>query len=217
MISRRSFPLIGAMLAALAAIAVAAFLFWHQIIGNGGPDAAATGEVVVAPGVTMGGPFALTEHTGRAVTDAAYAGKFMLIYFGFTFCPDICPTELNAMAVAVDLLGEEDAAMAEAVTPIFITVDPARDTVEVVAEYVSAFHPRMVGLTGSESDIAELAREYRVYFSKNPPDEDGDYLVDHTSYVYLMGPDGGFVTLFKGGTAPENLANGIRRYVGSAG
>jgi cytochrome oxidase Cu insertion factor (SCO1/SenC/PrrC family) len=213
MVSRRYLPLIGAMMAALAAIAVASFLFWQQILGNGQVDTAATGEVITAPGLSMGGPFTLTAHTGEEVSSSAFEGDFMLIYFGYTFCPDICPLELATMAATLDILAETDPEVAEAVKPVFITVDPARDTVDVIGEYVAAFHPDFVGFTGGETEVASLAREFRVYVAKHPPDEYGDYLVDHTGYVYLMGPNGEFVTLFQGGNPPEILAEGLRRRV----
>ena len=138
-----------------------------------------------------GAPFALTDHTGKKVTDEDYRGKFMLIAFGYTYCPDVCPTGLAAMSVAVDLLGEQ----ADWVQPIFITIDPERDTPEVLKEYVTAFHPRLIGLSGTRRQIADAAEGYRVYFNKLEPlkDEDGDdddYLMGHTTSIYLVGTDG---------------------------
>lgn len=166
----------------------------------------AAGGVQVAPGVTLGGPFTLVDHTGRTVTEADFAGRFMLIYFGFTFCPDICPTELGTIASAIDLLEGEG----ERVTPVFITVDPERDTPEAMADYVSRFHPRMVGLTGSAEQIAAAARAYRVYYAKAQRPEMSQYLMDHSSFIYLTGPDGRVRSLFRPETSPESIASSIR-------
>lgn len=209
---RKTIPLIGAMLAALAAIALAALVVWHQMSGSGG-TARSNGEAVVAPGIEMGGAFTLTDQTGAQVTDEAYRGQFMLMYFGYTSCPDICPTELSSMAAALDILEEGNAAASEKITPVFVTIDPERDTVELIAEYAAAFHPRMVGLTGPLTDIDAMARKYRVFYSKGTMDEDGFYLMNHSGYVYLMGPDGSFVTMFQGGTNPADIAEALNRYV----
>lgn len=175
------------------------------------PADAVPGEVSVA-GAELGGPFTLTDHTGRRVSDTDFRGRFLLIYFGYAYCPDVCPTELQAIARAIDLLGPA----ADRVVPVFITVDPARDDVAHMAEYVRAFHPRMVGLTGSEAEIAAVAKAYKVYHRKAPGTAPGarDYLVDHTSFIYLVGPDGKVVTLFRGGTAPEAVAAAVRARLG---
>lgn len=212
---RKTIPLIGAMLAALAAIALAALVVWHQMSGGGG-GARSNGEAVVAPGIEMGGAFELTGRSGEPVTDQAFHGQFMLIYFGYTSCPDICPTELSSMAAALDILDESNSAASQKVTPVFITIDPERDTVEIVEEYAAAFHPRMVGLTGDAETIDAVARKYRVFYSKGTLDEDGFYLMNHSGYVYLMGPDGEFVTMFTGGTDPANIAEALNRYVSEA-
>lgn len=169
-------------------------------------SASIPGAIAVA-GADLGGPFTLTDHTGRRVSDADFRGRYMLIYFGYTFCPDVCPTELQTVARAVDLLGEAGSK----VVPVFISVDPRRDTPDHLADYVRAFHPRMVGLTGSGADIARVAKAYRVYYRLGEPSKPGaqDYLVDHTSFVYLVGPDGALAALFRGGTGPEELAKGL--------
>ena len=169
------------------------------------PPAAMTdsGVVRMAGGAAIGGPFRLTDQSGRVVTDTDFAGRYMLIYFGFANCPDICPTELQTMGNAVDALGNEGAR----VVPVFITVDPARDTPEQLKGYVAAFHPGMVGLSGSAEEIAAVAKAYKVYFNKAPGDGAGDsYQVDHTSFVYLMGPDGKLRSLFRAGTSAKAMA-----------
>jgi protein SCO1/2 len=156
--------------------------------------------------VSVGGPFSLVDHTGKAVTEQSYRGKWMLVYFGYTFCPDVCPTELQSVASALDLLGPD----ADKVVPLFITIDPERDTAAALAEYVKLFDTRLVGLTGSEAQIAAVARAYRVYYAKAATKDSGSYLMDHSSFLYLMGPDGGFRALFHQGMTPEELAKGLR-------
>ena len=161
--------------------------------------------------VQIGGPFTLIDHTGRQVTDSDFKGKFMLIFFGYTYCPDICPTTLTEISDAVNMLGDQQ----EDVVPVFVTVDPERDTTEHLGEYVTFFHPRLVGLTGSLEQIADVARAYKIYFRKGeiPDDDPGGYLVDHSSIAYLIGRDGDFVTHFSHGTTPEDMARRIRDHL----
>jgi len=141
----------------------------------------------------VGGPFTLTDHTGRRVTDQDFRGRFMIVFFGFTFCPDVCPTALQVMAAALDKIGSK----AEQITPVLITVDPERDTPEQMAMYVKSFHPRLVGLTGSPEEIAAVAKAYRAYFKRVPdPKSSGGYTMDHSAIIYVMGPDGAFRTHF---------------------
>ena len=148
--------------------------------------------------------FTLTDHTGKPVTDEDFRGKYMLVYFGYTFCPDVCPTSLAIVGDALDMLSEEELAK---LTPVFITVDPERDTVEVMASYVVNFHDQLVGLTGTPEQVKAAAKGYRAYYAKtNADDPDGNYLMDHSSFTYLMGPDGRYVTHFNHGTAPEKMA-----------
>lgn len=168
----------------------------------------------------FGGPFALTDHNGERRTDADYRDRYMLIFFGYTSCPVICPTDLQHMAEALDLLGSD----AERVQPLFITVDPARDTPEVLKDYVANFSPRFVGLTGSEADIRKVAKTYRIHRRKIVVEnaEDGghgdhaghdDYLVDHATLTFLMGPDGKFLTLFPHDTDGAVMAERLRLYL----
>lgn len=165
------------------------------------------GGVVLPQGVALGGAFRLTDHTGRAVTEADFAGRFLLVYFGFTWCPDVCPTELGIMASAMDELGAEEGR----VTPVFITIDPERDSVAQIADYVERFHPRMIGLTGTQEQISEVARRYRVFYARVAPREaGGEYLMDHSSFIYLVGPDGMVRTLFRPNTTPEAIAAALR-------
>ncbi|WP_395687414.1 SCO family protein [Aestuariivirga sp.] len=160
-------------------------------------------------GVAMvGGPFTLTDQDGRVVTDRDFAGKYMLIFFGYTYCPDICPTELQVMTAALDSLG----AQSERIQPIFISIDPARDTPEVLKAYVSNFGPRLIGLTGTPDQIAAVARNYRVYFARAGNTQSAsDYLMDHSSIIYLMGPDGRFLKHMTYTTDIETLASQIKK------
>jgi cytochrome oxidase Cu insertion factor (SCO1/SenC/PrrC family) len=176
------------------------------VFGGDTPAAPSAGGVQLPQGMSLGGPFTLTDHTGRAVTERDFAGRFLLVYFGFTYCPDICPTELGIVAAALDVLEEQG----EQVTPIFITIDPERDTPEALADYVSRFHPRMVGLTGTEAQIAAAARAYRVFYARVQRPEMTQYLMDHSSFIYLVGPDGRVRALFRPETSPEAIAEAVR-------
>ena len=159
----------------------------------------------------FGGPFTLTAHDGRRVSDADFRGKFMLIYFGYTRCPDVCPVDLLTMGEALKKLGRD----ADPIQPLFITVDPERDTEKLLADYVESFHPRLLGLTGSEVEIATAVRAYKVHRVKYTPANDpANYGVDHSSLTYLMGPDGKFRTLIPHGTSVERMVEIVRGYLG---
>jgi protein SCO1/2 len=160
-------------------------------------------------GSAIGGPFELVDHTGATRRDEEFRGRHMLVYFGFTVCPDACPTALLAMAEALDQVGP----LAARVQPILITVDPDRDTPAQLASYVAAVDERLIGLTGTPAQIAVAARAYRVFYRKVTPPGMNDYLVDHTSLVYLMGPDGKFLAHFSHETSPERMAETLRRLV----
>jgi cytochrome oxidase Cu insertion factor (SCO1/SenC/PrrC family) len=151
----------------------------------------------------IGGPFVLVNQDGKTVSEADFKGKYMLIYFGFTYCPDVCPTSLTTMGDALDILGDK----AENITPVFITVDPERDDPEALKMYVEYFHPRLVGLTGSVDQVTAAAKSYKAYFSKfGDGYGDDDYTMDHSSITYLMAPDGKFVTHFGHGVEAEPMA-----------
>jgi protein SCO1/2 len=157
----------------------------------------------------IGGPFQLTDQNGRRVSDADFRGRFLLIYFGFTYCPDACPTALGVMSAAIDKLGEAG----QRVTPILITVDPARDTQEVLRDYAASFHPRLVALRGSEAETAAVAKAYRIYFGKAEGGDSENYLVDHTTLIYLMGPDGKYLAHFGPQATPDDLVAQIGKYL----
>ena len=151
---------------------------------------------------TIGGPFALVDGTGKTVTDQDFQGRYMLIYFGYTRCPDACPTALNDMAVALGKLGEEER---KRVQPIFITVDPERDNGKALSDYAAAFGPDFIGLTGTPDQIAQVKKEFRVYSAKHPT-KGGDYDMDHSSIIYLMDPAGRFIANFTQETDPDQMA-----------
>jgi len=154
----------------------------------------------------VGGPFALTDQTGQIRTDSDFRGRLMLVYFGFTYCPDVCPTDLQAIALTLDKLGRD----ADRVQPLFITIDPERDTSAHLAEYVPLFHPRLVGLTGSAEAIRKVADAYKVYYAKVPFKDAGDYTVDHTAYIYLMDRDGNYLGFFPPGTSADRMVEIIK-------
>jgi protein SCO1/2 len=159
---------------------------------------------------SLGGPFQLEEADGRTVTDKDFRGKYMLIYFGYTSCPDICPTTMADLGIALKKLG----AKADEVQPLFVTVDPGRDTPEVLKSYTSAFSPRLIGLTGSPQQIAAVEKEFHVYAKiEKTGDGPNDYSVDHSSVFYLMGPDGRFISVLRADQEGDDLARTISRYL----
>ena len=172
----------------------------------------------VAEGYRVGGPFTMIDQDGANVNEASFAGRYRLIFFGYTFCPDTCPTELGNLAVAMDALAASDAQKAARVVPIFVTVDPARDTPEILQTYVAHFHPRLVGLTGNQEQVAAMAASYKVFSQLGEDDaDDGRYLVDHSAFTYLMGPDGGFLAMFNHGFDPAGLADSVARIMDEHG
>lgn len=156
----------------------------------------------------LGGPFSLTDHTGRAVTDADFADRPTLLYFGYSFCPDVCPLDNARNAEATDLL----TARGYDLTPVFISVDPERDTQELLAEFVSFMHPKMIGLTGTEDQVREAARAYRMYFSKQDS-ADEFYLIDHSTFSYLLMPGHGFVEVIRRDQTPEQVADAAACFI----
>lgn len=162
----------------------------------------------------IGGPFELVDQTGEIRRDTDFRGRYMLVYFGFTYCPDICPTTLLIMSRALMLLAERAPEAAKRVVPLFITVDPERDTVEAMAAYAPSFHPDLVALTGTPEQVAAAAKAYRVYYAKVEDKSSATYLMDHSSFIYLMGPDGAYLTHFDHGAEPEQIADSLKRYIG---
>jgi len=189
--------LLFAMIAVLVALSLGASVYYFTGSSHVGQGA---GKALV------GGPFTLTDQKGKKITDKDFLGHYMLVLFGYTYCPDVCPTELQVMSAALDQLG----AKADNVQPVFITVDPARDTPEVMKQYVANFHPRLVGLTGTLDEIAAVAKAYRVYYNRVDAGSASDsYLMDHSTILYLMGPDGTFLKHFTYTTDSAELAKAI--------
>jgi protein SCO1/2 len=184
----------------IAAAAVAAGLLWHA--GD-----ALSGATRAVGEASVGGPFTLTDQDGEARRAVDFRGRFMLVYFGYSFCPDICPTSLAVMADALQRLGPE----AERVVPIFVTIDPGRDTPRVLKAYLKAFGPRFVGLTGDAKAVAAAARAYRVYYRKRPLS--GGYAMDHSNHIYLMGPDGKFIAIYNETLGPDGLALALKKQI----
>lgn len=158
-------------------------------------------------GPAIGGPFQLTDQNGRKRSSEEFRGKLMLIYFGFTYCPDVCPTALTVVTTALDQLGDQ----ADAVVPILITIDPERDTAAVLKDYVAQFSPRYMGFTGSESEIAQVAKLFRVYYARAPGSGGAPYLMDHTSLLYLMDQNGRFATHFTHNNRAEDIVAAVRK------
>lgn len=202
---------IATALAVLVAVAAVIFLIGTRFSDDTAlPATKVDSESAAAPG----GPFSLMDHTEMRVSDQTFRGSFLLVFFGYTYCPDFCPTTLQAIALAMDALGEN----AARVRPLFITVDPERDTPKVLASYVGAFEHGIVGLTGTPEEIRKVADEYRAYFAKSRTGRPGDgntshYTVDHSAFTYLMGPDGKYLTHFAYGVSPQTMAKEIRRYI----
>ncbi|MGF1473968.1 MAG: SCO family protein [Geminicoccaceae bacterium] len=192
--------------AVLLVVAGGGFLLWQQLRPAPSPQAAAEGDVPI------GGPFELVDHTGETVTQADFAGKPMLLYFGYTFCPDICPTSLHTASLALDALGDD----ADKLSFVFVTVDPERDTVEQMAEYVDLFHPSLVGLTGSREQVDAAAEAYRVYFQLHDSQDPEHYLVDHSTFLYVMSSDNRYITHFGHDTKPDEMAAALRELLNGA-
>jgi protein SCO1/2 len=196
-------------LTGVAVLGLGAAVFWQTNTAQDLPAPRITGEAAITNAYT------LTDHTGRAVTADSFDGQWQLVFFGFTHCPDICPTTLAYMAQVMDGLGPD----ATHVTPIFITVDPARDTAEVMAAYVDAFYPRMVGLTGTEAQVAEAAGNFRVWYERAEDASMPDgYSMAHAGHIYVMAPDGRFVDVWlEGNTPAEAFAADLLTLIQSTG
>lgn len=156
--------------------------------------------------------FALKDHHGKQRAREDFRGKLLIVYFGYMFCPDICPTDLQVIAEAIDQLGSAG----DAVQPLFITIDPDRDTTERLASYVPLFHPRLIGLGGTSEEVRRIARGYKVYFARSSEGGMSSYLLDHSAFIYLVDADGRYVGFLPPGTSPGRLADAISSHLTSA-
>ncbi|MGB0504588.1 MAG: SCO family protein [Pikeienuella sp.] len=198
---------------AMAAAAVTAIGLgagaWFALSGGDEGIYADCSDSVATTGATLGGPFELVSETGATVTEADVITRPTFVYFGYTFCPDVCPVDAANMAQAATLLAEQGSPA----NTIFVTIDPARDTPEVMAEFTDALHPDMLGLTGSDEQINAAAKEFRVYFAKAESDDPEYYLMDHSANIYLMGPGNEFLDFFRRGMTPDQMAEKAACYV----
>ena len=196
----RKLPLI---LLALAAAAGAALLLLRP--------AAPQGNLT---GASVGGPFTLTDETGRTVTSETFAGQWRLLYFGFTYCPDICPTDTAKLAAGLKLFEAKHPKQAAKLQPLFVTVDPERDTPAALAEFTDSFHPRLLGLTGSREQVDAALKAFRIYASKVPGTTPDAYTYDHLAVFYLMDPEGRPVQFLAGPAAtPQGIADMLERFL----
>jgi len=204
---RPSFKILIAIILTLAA-AGALGAAWVSLVEAPAPKVATSGTAAI------GGPFTLVSTNDGNVTDQTYRGKWLLIFFGYTFCPDACPTALNNISVALEKLGAD----AGKLQPLFVTVDPQRDTREVLAEYLKSFDSRIIGLTGPQDQIDRVVKEYRVYVASQKSETQGDdnYLVSHSAYIYLMDPQGKFVNVIQGSEGGEEIATWLRKQMAHA-
>ena len=199
--------IVGLTLAAAAALATASAL----IVSRPGTAPIAINKTATTGTAAIGGPFSLLATNGETVTDQTFRGKWRLMFFGYTFCPDACPTALNNISIALEKLGSD----ADKLQPLFVTVDPQRDTREVMADYLKSFNPRILGLTGTQDQINRVVKEFRIYVaSQKSATSGGDYLVSHSAYIYLMDPQGKFVNVIQGSESGEEIAAWLRKETG---
>lgn len=183
-------------------------LFCNGAAAEEQPSAAQMMDDLMYGRGTVGGPFTLTDHAGRKRSDSEFRGKLMIVYFGYTYCPDVCPADLMAITQALDALGPA----AEGIQPVFITVDPERDT-KGLADYVAAFHPSLVGLTGSPEEIRKVANAYKAFYVKGPGERSGEYSIDHAGTIYLLGRGGEYLGFMPPQTSSERLTEVLRRHL----
>ena len=162
-------------------------------------------------GARIGGAFTLTDQDGNRMSDSALKGRYRIMYFGYTFCPDVCPVDVQNLAAGLKLLEKSDPALAERVVPVFVTIDPERDTPAVLKQFVSAFHPRMIGLTGTPDEISKVAKEFAIFYQRGKGTP-GGYLMDHSRQAYLMSPEGKPLALLPQDGAPQAIADEIQRW-----
>lgn len=182
-------------------LAIIVFMVYLRFNPEGNPAATIADDIR---------PFSLTNHQGERVSHEDFAGKYMLIFFGYSFCPDVCPTELSKVTVALDML-EKQGRSIDNIQPLFITIDPVRDTPQQLSEYISLFHPKFIGLTGSPQEIDEVAKTYQIYYKKSDPNDTSDgYLMDHMSLTFLLDGSARRIYMFAASTTPSELAEALK-------
>lgn len=182
-------------------LAIIVFMVYLRFNPEGNPAATIADDIR---------PFSLTNHKGERVSHEDFAGKYMLIFFGYSFCPDVCPTELSKVTVALDML-EKQGRSIDNIQPLFITIDPVRDTPQQLSEYISLFHPKFIGLTGSPQEIDEVAKTYQIYYKKSDPNDTSDgYLMDHMSLTFLLDGSARRIYMFSADTTPSELAKALK-------
>lgn len=194
-----------APLAALAALTL-------SLAACGGAPAQKSLADAPLAGASIGGPFTLVDGNGKTVTERDFAGKYRIMYFGYTFCPDVCPVDVQNIGGAMKLLDKDKPALSAKIVPIFVTIDPARDTPAVVKQFTSAFYPRMVGLTGTAAQVDAAAKAFRVPYQKR--ETKSGYLMDHGRQAYLMGPNGEPIALLPQEESPQAIVAEIERWIG---
>jgi cytochrome oxidase Cu insertion factor (SCO1/SenC/PrrC family) len=193
---------------ARALLVVASLLGCNSALATEQPSAAQMMDDLMYGRGPVGGPFTLTDQAGKQRSDSEFRGKLMIVYFGYTFCPDVCPTDLMAITQALEALGPA----AADVQPVFITIDPERDS-KVLADYVAAFHHSFVGLTGSPDAIRKVADSYKAFYAKVPGERGGEYSFDHAGVIYLMGRNGEYLGFMPPQTNPDRLTEILRKYL----
>jgi len=192
----------------LLVAAMAGGLIWHE-----SENVPRLGRTVTQGQVEVGGPFTLTNQDGKPTSSTDFRGKYQLIYFGYSFCPDVCPTDAQAIGAGLRRFAERDPYRAARVVPIFVPIDPARDTPAVLGRFVAAFHPRMVGLTGSADAVARAEKAFAVYAKRGETTAGGGYMMDHSRQAYLMDPDNKPVALIPADEGPTAVADALARWV----
>ncbi len=204
--------LIAALGVLLAAGGIGAWIF----VQSQKPGSIVSSETRTSGSALIGGAFTLTDQNDQRRSEADLMGRYSLIYFGYTYCPDVCPTALSTMSQGLDLLDETAPDKAAAVLPVFVTVDPERDTVAALATYASHFHPRFLALTGTPEEVAVVAKAYRIYYQRVEEAGSNDYLMDHSSIIYLMAPDGSYLGHFTHASTAEDIALNLAEQVDPA-
>ena len=207
--------LLRTLIFSVLALIVGGGVGWYQSsIQNARVVNKGAGGAAKIAGLELGGPFSLTDHTGKEVTEKDYDGQYKLIYFGFTYCPAICPTELQKISRVMSGLEKNHPEAAKKFQPLFITIDPERDRVPVMREYVSLFHPKLVGLTGTQPQIDFVAKAYRIFATKVQDENMSEYTMDHSTFIYLMGPDNRLLGLYRMKDTPDFIYKDIEDKLG---